>query len=373
MVDYKLGNFTFSTEEEYQKALKEAKTVKLISERYDISDASKAKVILSKFKAETSIGEAFRRKLKSTCEQAEKEAKLFDEIDSEMERSERLHAKQSYDNRTSAVPSNNTSSRNRSYDNNADKSNSNDNTTYIRKMSNENFQPTGSFSVSVDAGGITVADRYYGFKEIGKIAFQKISGEKANVDLTLKNASHVVFSLSFRSGVFLCLNRSAIDNDIPVFNKGCPEIFKKNGRVNLPGFAKLLVSTKDLILSIILSSFVAFILDIIVVVRTRTKVDAFQSMNAFLAVTFGFLVFFLVQDLGIGSGAPGNSVVIGIILGVLSVLGVGVILTVIIMGIGLDHINLGIVVAYTIVISIMVIMSNMIMKLVQISKQLTNV
>ena len=84
MADYKIGQFTFTTEEEYRKAQKEITFIKMVKDKYNIDDAKVARVIIGKFQPETIIGEKFVYRLRKTCEEDD----IFNAIDEELAGSE---------------------------------------------------------------------------------------------------------------------------------------------------------------------------------------------------------------------------------------------------------------------------------------------
>lgn len=66
MSEYKIGEYTFDSEDEYLAAQKEIKLIKLIKDKYDIEEPRIAAAILTKFKPQTVIGVKFVKKLEKT-------------------------------------------------------------------------------------------------------------------------------------------------------------------------------------------------------------------------------------------------------------------------------------------------------------------
>ena len=67
MAVYKIGNYTFKSQAEYNKAKSELDFVKRVTEKYNINDPQIAGKILEKFKPETAIGRQFCEKLENIC------------------------------------------------------------------------------------------------------------------------------------------------------------------------------------------------------------------------------------------------------------------------------------------------------------------
>lgn len=84
MAEYKIGDFTFESEEEYSKAQKEIKTIKLLKDKYNLEDQRTIKIIVDKFKPETIIGEKFIDKLKNKIEAEDENNLLLNAIDEEL-------------------------------------------------------------------------------------------------------------------------------------------------------------------------------------------------------------------------------------------------------------------------------------------------
>lgn len=73
---YKLGNFTFNSKEEYEKALKELKLISAIKNKYDVNNRNIAKQILAKIsegeiRLETVVGKSFIRFLNEKIDGSE--------------------------------------------------------------------------------------------------------------------------------------------------------------------------------------------------------------------------------------------------------------------------------------------------------------
>lgn len=71
---FKLGNFTFDSEEEYKNALKELKVIQGLKQKYDIDNPDVAKYLLSKIGKgsihfDTQIGDAFENYLQNVLNQ----------------------------------------------------------------------------------------------------------------------------------------------------------------------------------------------------------------------------------------------------------------------------------------------------------------
>lgn len=64
MSEYKLGNVSFSSEEEFETAKKELNTIQQIKAKYDVKDPKIAKAIYDKFVPKTKVGEVFQKQLK---------------------------------------------------------------------------------------------------------------------------------------------------------------------------------------------------------------------------------------------------------------------------------------------------------------------
>lgn len=71
--EYKLGNFTFQSEEDYKNALRELKIIQEIKQKYNIDSPDTARLLLSKISrglvpANTQIGKAFENYLHNVIE-----------------------------------------------------------------------------------------------------------------------------------------------------------------------------------------------------------------------------------------------------------------------------------------------------------------
>lgn len=66
MPEYKLGNVSFSSEEELEAAKKELNTIQLLKSKYDVKDPKIAKAIHDKFMPKTKIGLVFQKQLQAS-------------------------------------------------------------------------------------------------------------------------------------------------------------------------------------------------------------------------------------------------------------------------------------------------------------------
>lgn len=84
MAKYKLENYTFDTEEEYNKAREDQAFIKAVNAKYDINSEKTRKIILEKYKPKSAIGRDFVKKLQE-LDNSSSINDIFDEIDAEIE------------------------------------------------------------------------------------------------------------------------------------------------------------------------------------------------------------------------------------------------------------------------------------------------
>ncbi len=68
MANWKIGNYTFRSQAEYEKAKSELDFIKRANEKYNLNDPQIAGRILAKFKPQTIIGRQFCERLQNTCQ-----------------------------------------------------------------------------------------------------------------------------------------------------------------------------------------------------------------------------------------------------------------------------------------------------------------
>ena len=78
--DYRIGRYTFNSEEEYLSAKKEYNTIKVLTDKYNLKDPKVARIILSKFIPKTIFGEKFVEMLRKNCE-TDKDDELLESLD----------------------------------------------------------------------------------------------------------------------------------------------------------------------------------------------------------------------------------------------------------------------------------------------------
>ncbi len=84
MAEFKLGNYTFETEEAYNAAQREVSLIRQIKEKYDLSDPKVLDALAGKFKAQTAIGRDFMNTIEKRRMEA-RDAAFFKEMDSELQ------------------------------------------------------------------------------------------------------------------------------------------------------------------------------------------------------------------------------------------------------------------------------------------------
>ena len=84
--DYRIGRYTFNSEEEYLSAKKEYNTIKVLTEKYNLKDPKVARIVLSKFTPKTVFGEKFVEMLRKNCE-SDKDDELLESLDAAIKES----------------------------------------------------------------------------------------------------------------------------------------------------------------------------------------------------------------------------------------------------------------------------------------------
>ena len=82
--EYRIGNFIFDSEEEFNKGKKELYLIKTLKNKYDLDDPKIVQIILTKFKPETTIGKQFVTNMQKKVTEINTDP-LLKEIDNALE------------------------------------------------------------------------------------------------------------------------------------------------------------------------------------------------------------------------------------------------------------------------------------------------